>query len=166
MIVSVQMRRRRYSGVLRRCLRKDGCDASEEGGGFMATRLSAIAPYFLVADVVGAAEYYRDKLGFTIRGYFFEDPPVFAMIGRDELIIMLALMEGGRGGSNRDHKSVGLDAYLWTEDADAIYAEFRHSGADIVAPPVMRSYGMKEFEVRDLDGYVLCFGQDVQQAAE
>jgi hypothetical protein len=64
-----------------------------------------IAPYFLVADVIKAAEYYRDKLGFTIRGYFFEDPPVFGMVGRgDGQIIMLSLMEGGRGGSNRDQR--------------------------------------------------------------
>ena len=75
----------------------------------MASRLTAIAPYFLVADVVQAAEYYRDKLGFTIQGYFFEDPPVFAMVGRDGLTVMLALMEAGRGGSNRDHKAIGLD---------------------------------------------------------
>lgn len=127
----------------------------------MASRLTAIAPYFLVADVVRAAEYYRDKLGFTIRGYFFEDPPVFAMVGRDDLTIMLALMEGGRGGSNRDHKPIGLDAYLWTDDVDALYAEFQRAGGDIVAPPVLRGYGMKELEVRDLDGYVLCFGENI-----
>ena len=34
-------------------------------------RVTGIAPYFLVADVVKAAEYYRDRLGFAIRGYFF-----------------------------------------------------------------------------------------------
>jgi hypothetical protein len=35
------------------------------------------------------------------------------------------------------------------------------SGADIIAPPVTRDYGMKEVEVRDVDGCVLCFGQSV-----
>ncbi len=60
-------------------------------------RVTGIAPFFLVADVVRAAEYYRDKLGFTIRGYFFEDPPVFAMVGRDDQIVMLSLMTAGRG---------------------------------------------------------------------
>jgi uncharacterized glyoxalase superfamily protein PhnB len=128
-------------------------------------RVTGIAPYFLVADVVRAAEYYRDKLGFSIRGYFFEDPPVFAMVARDDQIVMLALMTTGRGGSNRGYKDIALDAYLWTDDVDALYAEFRHSQADIVGPPVLRIYGMKELEVRDLDGYVICFGQDVSEAA-
>jgi len=116
--------------------------------------------------VGGAAEYYRDKLGFTIKGYFFEEPLVFAIVGRDDLTIMLALMKGGRGGSNRDHKAIGIGAYVWVEDADSLYAQLQASGADIVAPPALRIYGMKEIEVRDLDGYVLCFGQDVPAAAE
>jgi uncharacterized glyoxalase superfamily protein PhnB len=121
-----------------------------------------IAPYFLVADVVQAAEYYRDRLGFTIRGYFFEDPPVFAMVGRgDDQTIMLSLVAGGRGGSNRTYKPEGIDVYLWVDDVDALYAAFQRAGADIVAPPQVRVYGMKELEVRDLDGYVLCFGEDV-----
>jgi uncharacterized glyoxalase superfamily protein PhnB len=126
---------------------------------------NGIAPYFLVADVVKAAEYYRDKLGFTIRGYFFEDPPVFAMVGRgDEQIIMLSLIEASRGGSNRDHKDVGIDAYLWVEDVGTLYAEFQRNGVDIVMPPTTRIYGMRELEVRDRDGYVLCFGQDTDTA--
>jgi uncharacterized glyoxalase superfamily protein PhnB len=126
---------------------------------------TGIAPYFLVADVTKAAEFYRDKLGSTIRGYFFEDPPVFGMVGRGEdKTIMLSLLERGRGGSNRTYKDVAIDAYLWVDDVDALHAEYQRNGVDIVMPPTLRIYGMKELEVRDLDGYVLCFGQDVPGA--
>src|SRR5947207_12727423 len=128
-------------------------------------RVTGVAPSFPVADVVRAAEYYRDKLGFTIRGYFFEEPPVFAMVGRDDQIVMLSLMGEGRGGSNRNHKDDALDAYLWVDDVDALYAEYQRSGADIVAAPQLRIYDMKELEVRDLDGYVICFGQDMPGSA-
>jgi uncharacterized glyoxalase superfamily protein PhnB len=124
-------------------------------------RITGIAPEFIVADVVKAAEHYRDRLGFTIVGYFFEDPPVFAMVGRDDKIIMLSLTPGARGGSNRSHKLEAIDAYLWVDDVDALHAEFQRTGADIVMAPTLRIYGMKEIEVRDLDGYVLCFGEDI-----
>ena len=124
-------------------------------------RIKAIAPEFLVADVMKAAEHYRDKLGFRIVGTFFGDPPVFAMVGRDDRIVMLSLAEGGRGGSNRSHKSEAIDAYFWVDDVEALHDEFRNSGADIALPPTLRVYGMKEIEVRDRDGYVLCFGEDV-----
>jgi len=128
-------------------------------------RITGIAPFFLVADVTKAAEFYRDRLGFRIIGYFFEDPPVFAMVGRDDRTIMLSLMQDSRGGSNRAHKGEALDAYLWTDDVDALYAEFQRQQVEIVMPPTLRIYGMKELEVRDLDGYVLCFGQDVPSGA-
>ena len=124
-------------------------------------RITGVAAFFLVADVVRAAEYYRDKLGFRIVGYFFEEPPVFAMVGRDDRIIMLSLAEGSRGGSNRSHKREAIDAYLWVDDVDALYSELQESGADIIMPPTLRIYAMKEIEVRDLDGYILCFAQDV-----
>ena len=127
--------------------------------------VTGVAPYFLVADVVKAAEYYRDRLGFAIRGYFFEDPPVFGMVARDERIVMLSRVERGRGGSNRSYKPEGIDAYFWVDDVDALYAEFQRDGADIVMPPTLRIYGMKELEIRDLDGHILCFGQDVPAAA-
>jgi len=125
-------------------------------------RITGGAPFFLVSDVVGAAEYYRDRLGFRIVGYFFEEPPVFAMVGRDDQIIMLSLMtDARRGGSNRDYHGDALDAYLWTDDVDALHGEFQQRGADIASAPQLRIYGMKELEVRDLDGYVLAFGQDM-----
>ncbi len=128
-------------------------------------RVTGVAPFLLVADVVRAAEYYRDKFGFRIVGYFFEEPPVFAMVGRDDRIIMLRLMTAGRGGSNRNYADEALDAYIWTDDVDALHAEFQQSGADISSPPQLRVYGMKELEVLDLDGYVICFGEDVDTRA-
>ena len=41
----------------------------------MTPKLTGIAPQFVVPNVVGTAEYYRDKLGFEILG-FFAEPPV------------------------------------------------------------------------------------------
>jgi uncharacterized glyoxalase superfamily protein PhnB len=127
--------------------------------------VTGVAPFFLVADVTRAAEFYRDKLGFKIIGYFFKEPPVFGMVSREDKIVMLSLVETNRGGSNRSHKGEAIDAYFWVDDVDALYAEFQQAGADIVMPPTLRIYGMKELEVRDLDGYVLCFGQDVPQGS-
>src|SRR5437764_15294805 len=107
-------------------------------------RITGVAAFFLVADAVRAAEYYRDRLGFSIVGYFFEEPPVFAMVGRDDQIIMLSLMTAGRrGGSNRNYKDDGLDAYLWVDDVDALHGEFRQRQADILSPPLLPVYSMK-----------------------
>jgi uncharacterized glyoxalase superfamily protein PhnB len=129
----------------------------------MPAKPRGIAPLFLVEDVKRAAEYYRDKLGFEI-GEYFLDPPVFVIVQCDGIAIQLALMEDARGGSNRKWKSEAFDAYIWVESADTLYAELEARQADLIAPPQLKFYGMKEFEVRDDDGFVLRFGEDVPRA--
>jgi uncharacterized glyoxalase superfamily protein PhnB len=119
---------------------------------------NAISPQFLVDDVVQAAAYYRDKLGFEI-GPYFGDPPEFVIVRRDTARIMLSQVEGGRGGSNRKYKRVAIDMYVWVRDIDRLYAEFRSKGADLSGPPQLKVYGIREIEVFDIDGYVITFGQ-------
>jgi len=112
--------------------------------------------------VLRAAEYYRDKLGFRIIGYFFEEPPVFGMVDRDGAEIHLRRADDGLKGSNRERVGDALDCYIRVKDVEALHAEFVAKGADIIEPPTLRIYGMKEIEVRDLDGFVTCFGQDME----
>ena len=38
-----------------------------------AVRLTMVSPEFIVPDVVAAAEYYRDVLGFRILSYFLDE---------------------------------------------------------------------------------------------
>src|SRR5882757_376936 len=117
----------------------------------MPSKPEGIAPLFLVQDVVRAAEYYRDKLGFEIGPYFL-DPPVFAIVRRGKIAIMLSLMEGARGGSNTKWKAESFDAYIWVESADDVHKQLKTRHAYMVSPPQLKSYGMKELDVRDVDG--------------
>jgi hypothetical protein len=126
----------------------------------MRPKPSGIAPHFLVEDVVRAAEYYRDKLGFEIGPYFL-DPPAFVIIQRDGVAIQLSRMEGGRGGSNRKWKGEAFDAYIWTANVDRLYREFMAGHATILQAPLLKEYGMKEMDVADRDGYVIRLGEDV-----
>ena len=126
----------------------------------MPPKPRGIAPHFLVEDVVRAAEYYRDRLGFEIGPYFL-NPPEFVIIQRDGMAIQLSHMEGGRGGSNREWKNEAVDAYIWAADVDQLYREFLAANATVLHAPVLREYGMKEMDVADLDGYVIRFGEDV-----
>jgi uroporphyrinogen-III synthase len=51
-------------------------------------------------------------------------------------------------------------------DAQSLCDELRANGADIVyGPTIQEEYDMKEFAARDLDGYVLGFGQDWPRAS-
>jgi len=127
----------------------------------MEQKLNSIAPAFLVEDVVRAAQYYRDKLGFEISPYF-GDPPTFAIVRRGDARIALRCAGANRGGSNRRYLSDAIDAYVWVDGLDALYREFKEKGAEILLAPVLRSYGIREIEVRDADGYVICLGEFVK----
>ena len=126
----------------------------------MPAKPSGIAPHFLVADVARAAEYYRDRLGFEI-GPYFQDPPVFVIVQREGAAIQLSRMEGGRGGSNRKWKDEAFDAYVWVADVDRLHREVAAKQAAILQTPLLKEYGMKEMDVRDVDGYVIRFGEDI-----
>ena len=52
------------------------------------------------------------------------------------------------------------DAFLYADDVEALAEEFRQKGADIVMPPTYRPiWNGKEMQVRDPNGWVLTFGQ-------
>lgn len=123
-------------------------------------------PHFVVPDVIVAAEYYRDVLGFEIRGVFFE-PPVFAMVGRDNVVIQFGRVDPDKTvAPNRERREEALDAYIWVSDVDALHAELKAKGAKILEEPVLRFYKCYEFLVEDLNGYVLVFARDTARDSE
>lgn len=124
----------------------------------------SVAPYFLVPDVVAAAEYYRGTLGFTF-DRFWGEPPSFCMVQRGGVVIMLAQIEDG--AQVRPNNLVGReggawDAYLWVADADALHGEFLAKGATIARGLCDQEYGCRDFDVLDCNGYRLCFGQNLR----
>jgi uncharacterized glyoxalase superfamily protein PhnB len=124
----------------------------------------SVAPYFIVDDVVTTANFYRDKLGFHYER-FWGEPPCFCMVGRSGITIMLSqLAKTGAMRPNRlaDPNGEAWDAYVWVENADALYDEFKAKGVEIVREVCDQPYGCREFDVQDCNGYRLCFGQDLE----
>ena len=58
-----------------------------------SAKFSKMAPQFVVTNVIKTAEFYRDKLGFKILGYFL-DPPVYAMLERDSVELHFGKADG------------------------------------------------------------------------
>jgi catechol 2,3-dioxygenase-like lactoylglutathione lyase family enzyme len=111
-----------------------------------------------------AAEYYRDRLGFRIVGYFFEEPPVFGIVDRGGAEIHLRRASDGAKGSNRERVDDALDCYIRVDDLEALHVEFKERGAEITLAPTLQNYGMREIYVRDPDGYTICFGQEIARS--
>jgi len=116
------------------------------------------APYFPVPDVTSIGSYYRDALGFQCE-YSAGNPPEFAVYSRNGSPVMFRRVPEPGLICPNEAQGGTWDVFFWVNDVEALHAELVTKGAVIVYPPVIQPYGMKEFAIRDPNGYVLGFGQ-------
>ena len=107
-----------------------------------------------VSDVAAAAEFYRTKLGFKV-AFMFGDPPNIAGMNLGNVQMFLEL-----GTPSPE----GCSVYFVVGNADELYEFQRDSGVEIVLPPEDRFYGLRDYRVRDLNGYELSFGHHLHNA--
>ena len=123
-------------------------------------QLLAVAPYFFVRDVRRSAEWYRDALGFTF-DRFWGTEQNFCMVRRDGLTVMLCQTPDDAKISPNAADGEAWDAYVWVADAERLFGEFKAKAVDVVYEPSVTFYDNREFAVKDPDGYVLAFGQNL-----
>lgn len=124
------------------------------------------APILLVKDVVAAANYYRDRIGFAY-DRFWGDPPCFCILYRDRFHLMLSQVEDP-AFIVPHYRAVEKmwNVYFWVDDARGMYEELVKRGATIDYELCAQPYGCLEFGIQDLDGYDIAFGQDLEQSGE
>ena len=125
-------------------------------------------PQFTVRDVAQTAKYYRDVLGSEIAGYRDGEqvhldegkPAVFGIVRRDQVRLHFNRAEQAdvRAGRAED----AYDVYFHVTGVDALAAELRRRGADILDGPEDRVYEQRELIVRDCNGLILACGEDTR----
>ena len=128
--------------------------------------ISGIAPFFIVKNVPVALTFYRDRLGFDI---IFQGPSeddiFFGIVSRGGAMIFLkAIGVEPVPNYTRDIKQgiARWDAYLDVPDPDALAAEFASRGVEFfktIADGEGGDDGLRGFEIKDADGYLLFFGR-------
>ena len=128
-------------------------------------KIAGISPFFIVRDVPAALAFYRDQLGFEVT---FQGPDTndifFGIVERGAAMIMLKDI-GVEPVPNytRDIQkgTARWDAYLYVPDPDALAAEFESRHVEFSEPLKNTHDGLRGFELRDADGYVLFFGRTI-----
>ena len=119
-----------------------------------------VTPVFAVADIGATIRWYQEQLGFT--GYPFppQEPYVFAIMKRDKTEIMLQRVNGYEKPDIYDSRDGGVwDAYFRMEGVKEFFESVRDK-VKTVKPLCKQPYGNWEFEVADLNGYVLVFSEE------
>jgi uncharacterized glyoxalase superfamily protein PhnB len=115
--------------------------------------LRGAAPVFVVRDVLRSVEHYRDALGFRVE-FTYGEPTFYAGVERDNVLIHLQAV----GKTERQPGSGAVNVFV--TDVDTLYAELKGRGARTLNEPKNYPYGMRDFDVEDLDGNHLCFGME------
>lgn len=121
-----------------------------------ATRLTGIAPQFLVDDLDRAIACYCDKLGFTLE---FKYQSFYAGVARDGFAIHLKHGEKVAGDREHRKKNEHLDAYISVAGIRDLFQELETRGARVIRRLEERPWGCIDFYVEDADGYILCFSE-------
>jgi len=127
------------------------------------TEIAGISPFFIVRNVPTSLSFYLDQLGFDI---IFQGPSeddiFFGIVQRGAAMIMMkAIGVDPVPNYTRDIKKgiARWDAYLYVPDPDALAAEFSSRNVEFFTPLKNNDDGLRGFEVRDADGYLLYFGR-------
>ena len=110
------------------------------------------ATLFVVQDVLRSVEHYRDVLGFRVE-FTYGEPTFYAGVERDNVAIHLQAAsetkrQPGHGAIN-----------VFVTGVDPLYQELKARGARTTEELADRPYGMRDFDIVDLDGNQLCFGE-------
>jgi catechol 2,3-dioxygenase-like lactoylglutathione lyase family enzyme len=126
------------------------------------TTITGIAPFFIVKDVPVALKFYHERLGFDITFQGPSDDDIFfGIVQRGAAMIMMkAIGVDPVPNYTRDIKQgiARWDAYVHVPDPDALAEEFQQRNADFFTPLSNNDDGLRGFEVKDADGYLLYFG--------
>ena len=121
--------------------------------------LAGSNPVLAASDYEQSRAFYRDQLGFTVveEG---GDPARFGIFRRDKSQLFIDSWNGARP------PIAGLwSAYIHVSQLSELAREFEGNRVVLSKPITDTAYGMREFEITDPDGNIICFGEDLDDAA-
>src|SRR6185369_4990430 len=125
--------------------------------------ISAISPFFIVSNVPSSLSFYRDRLGFEITFAGPEPDDIFFGIVRrgGAQILLKDIGVPPMPNHTRDVKKgiARWDAFVYVPDPDALAHEFASRNVEFFIPLKDTHDGLRGFELKDADGYILFFGR-------
>lgn len=125
------------------------------------SEVTAISPFFIVRSLAESVEFYTNKLGFRTDCLLPKEDPFFAIVRRNSVRIHLKeIDENVLPNPNHEiHAWARIDAFISCVDPDAIYREYEARNLQFHKKLDDTDDGLRTFEIKDSDGYVLCFAR-------
>src|ERR1700754_1852937 len=111
------------------------------------------ATVFVVKDVLRSVQHYCEVLGFYTE-FTYVEPTFYSGVGGAG--VLTHFQAASEPKPQPGHGAVNV----FVTDVDALYRELQSKGARTLKEPKDYSYGMRDFDLHDLDGNQLCFGME------
>jgi catechol 2,3-dioxygenase-like lactoylglutathione lyase family enzyme len=121
--------------------------------------LHGVQAVLLVSDVAATVRYYRDTLGFHV-DFEHGSPPTHARVSSGD-------RDGPSAARIRFEHSASLgppSCYLYIhvgQKIDELFATYRARKVEVMGEPRDRPWGLRQFEIRDCNGYLLTFAAEL-----
>ena len=140
----------------------------------MESKFKKLTPDLMVQDVAEAVRFYTEKLGFQLAMLVPEGEKtvenrlvagkkyVYAMVSREEVFVMFMrkdVYETDVPALRGVPVGASLTLYFDVDHLDGLYVSLKGKGVEIVKDLSSTWYGMKEFYIRDCNGYILGFAE-------
>lgn len=122
-------------------------------------KIDAVIPMLSVSDLRRTMAFYCDRLGFRLVSKFGEPDPVWCMLDRDGVKLMFNQPPAEEMKDLPQRAKDFQIYYFYPDDVKALHAAWKTQGLP-VGDLRVTEYRMREFELRDPDGYWLWFGQE------
>lgn len=129
----------------------------------MKPQLKYVSPILWTKDLKATTTFYTTVLGFTAHSSF----PDFVSLARDRVEIMFVVPGNGpEGGDSSDPESffpkplLTGSLYFTMKNVDELWLEFKDR-PKVVSPLCNQEYWMRDFSIRDNNGYELVFGEPI-----
>jgi RimJ/RimL family protein N-acetyltransferase len=125
--------------------------------------LQNLVPMLYTGNIQQTIDFYTNTLGFSLDKTNQQEKQIsWCSLSSNSVSVMFTTLEALAGSS--DARMTG-SLYVHTNDVDGLWKK-HNENCEIVYPIEDFSYGMREFGIRDNNGYLLAFGQPVKPQTE
>jgi uncharacterized glyoxalase superfamily protein PhnB len=124
-------------------------------------RLRSAAAGFTVNDIEKSVAFYRDILGFIVKERWEENGKLLGVEMVAGGVSFMLGQDDWKKGRDRV-KGEGFRIYCTTvQDVDALAAQIKSRGGQLLEEPKTQSWGTRDFAVADPDGFKITFSSDM-----
>jgi len=127
-------------------------------------KLKDLVPMLETEDIEETVKFYTEKLGFKCTGkYADEENPFWVSLAKDEVVIMFSKQVNKKKDVAGSVFTGSL--YLYPGDVRELWEHLKDK-VEVSYPIEDFHYGMREFGIKDNNGYLLQFGQEFEHGGE